>query len=198
MPAGNCNVDEFVNLSDEELVCLCKKSDKAARALVSRYSKNILAKSLNMANQYVDADDLMQEGLLGLIFAASSFDVERGVKFSTYSDVCITNKMKTALIKSNRTDIPIEVVPENENIGKYGDTPESIFLERENFQELCNGISSLLSKQEWEVFRLFLKGSTYNQMARQLNVSQKTVDNDIQRVRRKLKLVRRADHFTVK
>ncbi|MEG0615772.1 MAG: LuxR C-terminal-related transcriptional regulator, partial [Oscillospiraceae bacterium] len=74
-------------------------------------------------------------------------------------------------------------------------TDTDIFIEKEKYQELDDEVSSHLSEREWQIFRLFLRGSTYDQMARQLNVSRKTVDNALQRVRRKLKSVWRADHF---
>jgi RNA polymerase sporulation-specific sigma factor len=182
-------------MSDEELVKHCKASEKAAYMLISRYAKTIYIKALTMFNDVVEADDLMQEGLLGLLNAIKTYDSESGVKFSSYSNVCITNKMKTALIKSNQNVISVDQV--NENCLQTTDlsNPESIFIEKENSIELDDKISTLLSEKEWQVFRLFLRGSTYYQMARQLNISQKTVDNALQRVRRKLKSVWRADHF---
>ena len=187
---------DYYNLDDEELVSSCKDNDTAACVLISRYAKIVRAKAISMSNNNVDADDLMQEGLLGLLNAIRTYNKNNDVQFSTYSSVCITNKMITALIKSNHSDIPIEEVDEKVD-NTDNSTPESILLEKENSVELDYQISSLLSEKEWEIFRLFLRGSTYDQMARQLNISQKTVDNGLQRVRRKLKSVWRADHFSV-
>ncbi|MEG0615773.1 MAG: sigma factor, partial [Oscillospiraceae bacterium] len=75
--------------------------------------KIIGSKAQKMSNSAVDADDLMQEGFLGLLDAVRTFDKTSKTKFSTYSNVCITNKMTTALIKSNRIDVPIEEVEES-------------------------------------------------------------------------------------
>ena len=195
MLQGKSDIIDFQKLDDEELVVCCKDSKKAASVLISRYAKIVRAKAIFMSNTIVDADDLMQEGLLGLLNAIRTYN-NNDAQFSTYSNVCITNKMTTALIKSNRTDIPIDEFDEKVDQADHS-TPESILLEKEKSKELDFEISSLLSEKEWKIFRLFLRGSTYDQMARQLNISPKTVDNALQRVRRKLKSVWRADHFSV-
>jgi RNA polymerase sporulation-specific sigma factor len=196
MLQSSSEIIDYYNLDDEELVVHCKDSENAASVLISRYAKIVRAKAVSMSNNAVDADDLMQEGLLGLLNAIRSYEQDIDAQFSTYSNICITNKMKTALIKSNRQDIPIDEV--DKDVEKADNlTPESILIEKEKSKELDYEISSLLSAKEWQIFRLFLRGSTYDQMARQLNISPKTVDNALQRVRRKLKLVWRADHFSV-
>ena len=146
-------------------------------------------------NTGTDADDLMQEGIVGFLNAVRTFNSEQNTKFSSYSNICTANKMKTALIKNSRNDIPVDEICEDAS--QSDDTnPENIFIEKEKLNEIEGIMGSFLSKKELEIFRLFLKGSTYNQMARQLNISQKTVDNALQRVRRKLKSVWRADHFS--
>jgi len=195
MLQGKSDIVDYQELGDEELVICCKDSKKAASVLITRYAKIVRAKAISMSNDTVDADDLMQEGLLGLLNAIRTYN-NKDAQFSTYSNVCITNKMTTALIKSNRTDIPVDQVDANADEADHS-TPESILIEKEKTMELDFEISSLLSEKEWKIFRLFLRGSTYEQMARQLNISPKTVDNALQRVRRKLKSVWRADHFSV-
>lgn len=195
MLQGISGIIDFYSLEDEELVNRCKDSEKAAYVLISRYAKFVRVKAISMSNSIVEADDLMQEGLLGLLNAIRTYNSSNDTLFSTYSNVCITNKMTTALIKSNRSDIPVaEVDKKVEELDQS--TPESILLEKEKLLELDDEISAILSQKEWHIFRLFLRGSTYNQMARQLNISPKTVDNALQRVRRKLKSVWRADHFS--
>lgn len=183
------------SVPDEELVKLCKDSEKAVYVLISRYAKIVRAKASVMSNSVVETEDLLQEGLLGLLNAIRTYEADCGVPFSAYSNVCIVNKMKTALIKSNRSAIPVDEVDEK-SPRTDSSTPESILLEKEKSMELDDKISALLSENEWQIFRLFLRGSTYSQMARQLNISQKTVDNALQRVRRKLKSVWRAEHFS--
>ena len=188
------NGDDFLSdLSDEQLALLCKQNEKAFCILLSRYVSAIRIKAFIMSkNTGTDADDLMQEGIVGFLNAVRTFNSEQNTKFSSYSNICTANKMKTALIKNSRNDIPVDEICEEAS--QTDDTnPENIFIEKE---KLDFEISSLLSEKEWKIFRLFLRGSTYDQMARQLNISQKTVDNALQRVRRKLKSVWRADHFS--
>ncbi len=190
------SMEQLISLSDEELAALCKSNESAASVLISRYAKFIWKKAHAISTVSAETDDLFQEGLLGLFNAVSTFDNERGVKFSTYANVCISNKMTTALVKSNQSDKSNDLsINEFEN-DLYFDTPESILLEREQIAELFLEINSLLSEKEWKIFRLYLTGSTYDQMARQLNLSPKVVDNALQRVRRKLKSVWRADNFS--
>lgn len=196
MLQGKDTIGELSKLCDEDLVACCKENQDAAYVLILRYAKFIHAKANAMAKRGrssgVDAEDLAQEGLLGLLNAAKTFE-RASTSFSTYANVCITNKMTTALIKSNRNDIPAEI---HEKVAEDRVTPESILIEKEKTRELDEQLGVLLSKREGEIFRLFLRGSTYDQMARQLNISPKTVDNALQRVRRKLKSVWRADHFS--
>lgn len=193
MPKQKRN-QEFSALSDEELIECCADSSDAVSELFHRYIALVRNKSLAMAKNRSDADDLMQEGFLALLKAVRTFRNDGSASFSTYANVCITNKMTTAIIKNNRTDIPIDLAEEQAE-ESVSDTPESILIEKENQLDINNRVSLMLSKREWQIFRLFLMGSTYDQMARQLNISPKSVDNALQRVRRKLKLVWRADHF---
>lgn len=183
----------FSALTDEELAELCREqlSQQALCALIVRYEKLIKSLAFRLAAGSADADDFVQEGFLALLDAVRTFDPARGATFFTYSHVCIANRMTTARIKSDRTVIPPVEEPEPEDHL----TPLSILLEKERANELETSVANLLSPRELDVFRLFLSGSTYDQMARRLNISSKTVDNALQRVRRKLKSVWRTDHF---
>ncbi|MFA5659187.1 MAG: sigma-70 family RNA polymerase sigma factor [Oscillospiraceae bacterium] len=192
------DIEQLILLSDEQLAELCKKNENAASVLISRYAKFIWKKAHANTTASAETDDLFQEGLMGLFSAIGSFDARRGTKFLTYANVCITNKMTTALIKSSQSNKPDDLNIINFENDLNSDTPESILLEREQITELFLEINSLLSEKEWKIFRLYLTGSTYDQMARQLNLSPKVVDNALQRVRRKLKSVWRADNFKLR
>lgn len=189
--------EDFSRACDEDLAVASRISDGALCELIARYQHRIKKKALSMASAPMasapfDAEDLMQEGLLGLLNAARTFQRERGAKFSTYANVCVTNKITTALFKSNRTGLSeeeLEKALQSAGIQEDSQTPESILLEKEMARELSRKVRELLTDREWQVFRLFLNGSTYHQMARRLNISPKTVDNALQRVRKKLKLV---------
>lgn len=180
---------DLTEATDEFLAVTAQTQDAVLSELIARYSGLIRCKARAMATVSVDADDLAQEGLLGLLNAISRYDASREIKFSTFADVCISNKMKTAIVKNGRAATPVddadmtsclhsEVEPEN---------PESIYLRKERLAELYAEMVSVLSKRELAVFQLFLYGMRYDQMARKLGVTEKSVDNAMQRVRKKLK-----------
>lgn len=177
--------------SDEELAEQYKNSEESAAELISRYTKVIWIKAHAMSTVSVETDDLIQEGLLGLLSAIKTYNKNIS-SFSTYADRCITNKMLSAIKKGNTIPVSAE---EDSSIKEKSDndTPESILLEKENVLELDDKVSSHLSEKEMQIFRLILNGSTYNQVAHQLNIPVKTVDNALQRVRKKLKSVWRAN-----
>lgn len=180
--------------TDEELVQMVSYDEIATTALITRYAKLIWVKANKMANSPADAEDLAQEGLLGLLNAISKFDSSKNVRFVTFAEVCINNKMKTAFVKNNKSDLPLEDISEAQDV-VINDNPESILLQKERLEEIYNSIISLLSEQEWEILKLFLKDSSYREIAQQLAIPQKSVDNAMQRVRRKLKKMWRAEHF---
>lgn len=180
--------------TDEELVQIVPYDEFATTTLITRYVKLIWVKANIMANSLADAEDLSQEGFLGLLNAISKFDHSKKVKFSTFAEVCINNKIKTAFVKNNKIDLPIGNITTAED-SFIDDNPESILLQKERLEEIYNSIISLLSKQEWEILKLYLNDSSYLEIAQQLAISQKSVDNAMQRVRRKLKRMWRADHF---
>lgn len=184
----NC-ILSFSDLSDEELAVKAKNDKQAAAELLSRYIFSIEARAKNFAMAF--SEDLAQEGFIGLLSAVENYDENKNVKFSTYANVCIRNKMISAFDK--QADIVKEEAwetPEKE-FHDPAEIPENIVVEKERLKEIYDKIISALSEQEWRVFQLFLTGLAYNQIALELNVSTKTVDNAMQRVRRKLKSVLR-------
>ena len=181
---------DFSSMSDEQLAVRAKTDRQAAAELLSRYGCNIEARAKRFAMSF--SEDLAQEGFIGLLKAVESFDESRNVKFSTYANVCIKNNMISAFDKQK--DMTKGEVSENEQeeMDDPAVIPENILVEKERLREIYGKIISALSEQEWRVFQLFLKGLTYNQIALELNCSVKTVDNAMQRVRRKLKSVLRS------
>lgn len=186
--------DRFKNMTDEEMVGMSSTDSTAVSVLISRYAKLIWVKANAMANSVVDADDLAQEGLLGFVNAVSKFNPERNVKFATFAEICVSNKMKTLLNKNQDTATPVDDLNLNED-SVLPDTPESILVQKEHINELYDEIISLLSEREWKIFSLFLKGYSYKKIAAELNISEKSVDNAIQRIRRKLKSAWNVDRF---
>lgn len=174
-------------LSDEELVLKARNDKTAVSELIARYmcTVEVLAKKLSP----VFCDDLMQEGLMGLMKAIRSFSGDRGVSFSSYAAVCMKNRMLNSLRKNNisqTAEISDEELEEYA-VSTQDGIPENIVIEKERMSELYKKISSALSEQEWQVFQLFLTDMSYNQIALNSGLSVKAVNNAMQRVRRKLK-----------
>ena len=96
------NLNELNSKPDEELAVLGKTDKSASAVLISRFSKLIFIKSEIYANSETDSDDLYQEGMISLLKAIEAFDPRKGVKFSTFAEVCIDNRMRTVSKKSVR------------------------------------------------------------------------------------------------
>ena len=189
------SIKQLSKLDDEALLACFTDYENAMTVLITRYMGVISSKARQMVQSGygaflgLDADDLMQEGTLGLLSAIRTFRTDKDIRFSTYAHVCIANRMKNAVGKSGNHTIPVEFSPEKLEGQSPGGNPEQILLAREKIQEMSEKIQSLLSPFERKAFILFLRGSSYDQVACQLQTSRKAVDNALQRVRRKLRTV---------
>lgn len=180
---------ETSNMTDEELAVMAKNSKVAAEALISRYSKLIFIKSELFANDRTDSEDLRQEALISLLKAAASYDPARGAKFSTYCEVCISNRLRTVCSGSGKDpkfSESLDDISESEALS-VEETPESICMYRETLSEISRTVDSVLSSAERRAFRLCMQGLSYRCTARRLGVSEKAVDNAMQRARKKIR-----------
>ena len=183
------NLNELNSKTDEELAVLGKTDKNASAVLISRYSRLIFIKSEIYANSETDSDDLHQEGMIGLLKAIDAFDPRKGVKFCTFAEVCIVNRMKTLLKKSERDLSFAERVDEEEaaDVLSVEETPESIYFYKEFFSELWRDICSVLSLTELNVLTLCVQGDSYKSAAEKLGMTEKSVDNAMQRARKKIR-----------
>lgn len=172
--------------TDEELALAARTDKSAENALVLRYLRLVCIKAQLCAGNGIDSDDLRQEGLLGLLSAIMSFDPGKGVKFSTFAETCIVNRMYSFMSKSKRNSSESLDPEMTEQLTAEG-TPESIYLSKEFYSELFSSIPEVLSETERRVFELCLQGESYKQTAIELGMTVKAVDNAMQRVRRKLR-----------
>ena len=167
----------------------------AVSELVLRYVFIIEYKAKAYGNTPDEVADLSQEGLVGLIKAVQTFDKSKGIKFSTYANTCITNRMLSSISKMNKISFnealsdDLEAISESASETNSFENPESIILEQEKYKEIIKRISCSLTDLEWNVFNLYLEEKSYRQIANELSLSEKAVDNAMQRVRKKLKSV---------
>ncbi len=175
--------------SDEELAVLARDSMEAEGILLSRYLHLIQYYAYRYAVG-ADADDLVQEGLIALLYAIPQYEPEKGTKFSAFAQVCIQNRMKNVLQKARKFPEPVEN-PEEYQRADFIDetTPESILLEKEQSDLFRKQVMEVLSDKEWQVLELIVDGASYAETAEKLGISEKSVDNAMQRIRRKMRSV---------
>ena len=183
------NLNEFCGKTDEELAVLARNDRNAAAILMSRYSKLISIKSEIYANSETDSDDLRQEGLISLFRAIMSFDTGREVKFCTYAEVCIVNRMRTLAARAKKNPIVFENIDDKTDEKELAaeETPETIYLYKELISELLEGMNTLLTPVERTALEFSMEGISYRAAAKRMGISEKSVDNAIQRARRKLR-----------
>lgn len=181
------NLNEFCHKTDEELVKISQNDKNAVNALVFRYMKLVFIKAGIYTSSDADLDDLRQEGLMGLLRAIASFDIHRGVKFSTFAEVCIVNQMKTFLAKSRKNPLLCESLDDISASISEEETPESIYINKEFFSELWYVVDNILSETEGKIFSFCIQGMTYRETAEKLGISEKSVDGAMQRARKKIR-----------
>ena len=187
----------FETLSDEALAAAAKDSVEAEGVLLSRYLGLIRFHAGKMAG-CADADDLVQEGLIALLRAIPQFDGTREVKFSSYAQACILNRMRNFVQREARHAVPcddLEQVMEEQGELADPDTPESILVEKESYAQRRMQVMAMLSAREWEILQCVMDGASYAETAARLGIAEKAVDNAMQRIRRKMRAVRSTDYF---
>ena len=184
-------MSEFSGKTDNELLDDIKQGvDGAIDELIDRYRPTAEIIALKYKNPHLETDDLIQEGLIGLLAAINSFKSDKGTKFSTYASICINNSVRTALSKFSRLkDIPpSSIMPLEEDF--FDDYPtvsaEDEYLATESVSILTDFLYEGLSRFENEVLRLYIQGYTYTEIAEKLGKNPKAIDNAIQRIRKKL------------
>ena len=178
----------FSELTDVETWTLAKSGDRdAEEQLIERYASLVrtIARPLFLSGG--DSEDLIQEGMLGLLSAVRSFDPE-GASFRTYAEHCIRNRMLSAIKKAGtlknkplNDSIPIDSA---ENMPVDHDV-EDVVIRREMISETESAAEGL-SQFEKEVLSLYLGGMSYAEIAAETSKSVKSIDNAVQRIRRKL------------
>lgn len=187
---------------DEVLCGRAAAGDRVAEErLVIRYNRlvRVCARPYFLAGG--DSEDLIQEGMVGLLAAIREYDPSKAASFRTYAEVCIKNRLLSvikAAARDKHTPLNNSVSFETPLFCGNGDRyayrasvqhledPEEIFLSREAFRERMEALMGQLSGFEANVLRLYLTGLSYSEIAAEVKKSPKSVDNAVQRIRRKL------------
>lgn len=186
------------HITDEELIDQARGgNDDAVGALITRYLPLVRHKVVGCYGPGLEQDDLVQEGLIGLLGAIRGFDPQRAGSFATYATQCITNRIYSAVRaalspKHSPLRDYMSISPDAEGQAiqiPSDDGPETSFIKKEDNELRDRRMQTLLSGYEQETLRLYLSGHTYQEISDLLHSSPKAVDNALQRVRRKLKMV---------
>jgi RNA polymerase sporulation-specific sigma factor len=192
---------DYLSTDDNELQALASGGDRQAEEeLVGRYSRLVrrCARPLFLAGG--DSEDLIQEGMMGLLSAIRQFDPGMNASFRTYAEVCIRRRMLSAVKSASRLKhlplndgLSLDYILSEEsqtqsaaNTDAFRRTPEEQVLARESKIELYNAFAQQLSRLEKQVLTLYLDGLSYDEIASRTGRDEKSVDNAVQRIRRKL------------
>ena len=186
-------------LADEALCRRVSQGDRMAEeVLVTRYHRLVRAITRPYFLTGGDSDDLIQEGMMGLMMAVREFDGSKEASFRTFAEVCIRNRMFSALRAASREkhsplnqSISIEApfFDSNSYATVSGHVsscdPEELLLLREKAEHDFVRINQQLSSMERSVLSLYLDGLTFGEIAKVLKKPPKSVENAVQRIRRK-------------
>lgn len=190
---NNSDFNNLSNKSDEELIELAKLGeDKYLEILLERYKPLVLS----LANRYFirgqDRDDVIQEAMIALFKSIQAFDVEKQTSFAAFVKTTTQNHLIDSIRKSeakNNRVLNDAVSIENMKFFIEDEQTEDFGIHEEELQDLLNSESfkSNFSDLEWQVLNLRLFKLSYNDIAKELDVKEKVVDNALQRIKQKLK-----------
>lgn len=187
--AFNPTAATVCDLADADLVALAQSGDERAfTILVSRWQPMLRAQVARLRLSYADAEDMAQETLLGLLAAVQTFRAEGGASFRTYAAVCVRNRLFSALRRVTSHDEEVMATPEESLEQVAGATdPAVLVVERESADRLLARLRRRLTTREYAVLLRYLDGFSYAEIAADMQMTSKAVDNALQRVRRKMR-----------
>jgi RNA polymerase sigma-H factor len=193
----------YAETPDEEMVELAQQGEQfAVEFLVDKYKNFVRAKARSYFLIGADREDIIQEGMIGLFKAIRDYRVDKLTSFRAFAELCITRQIITAIKTATRQKhIPLNsyvslnkpIYDEESDrtlmdiITTTGITnPEEIIISREEFVFIEKKMGEILSSLEWKVLMSYLEGKSYQEISLDLKRHVKSIDNALQRVKRKL------------
>ena len=195
--------DRFEGMTDEDIALLARDGDDGAQEfLLNKYKNFVRSKARSYFLIGADHEDIVQEGMIGLFKAMRDFRPDKLSSFRAFAELCVTRQIITAIKTATRQKhIPLnsyvslnrpiydeesdrtlmDVLSEVQMAG-----PEELLISQEDYSSVENRISEVLSDLEMEVLNSYLEGKSYQEIARDLHRHVKSIDNALQRVKRKL------------
>ena len=197
--------ERFSSLSDEEIVDIYQRENNhfATDYIVQRYKNFVRSKARSYFLMGADKEDIIQEGMIGLYKATRDYNRDREVSFKSYAELCITRQIISAIKGASRQKhIPlnsyislnkpayddsertlIEVLETEKNLD-----PEEVVINREQYALIKEVMEAVLSPLEWDVLRGYMDAKSYQEMAEEHHRSIKSIDNALQRVKKKMEV----------
>lgn len=193
----------FSAMLDEEIIEDARTGNTTAlEYLINKYKSFVRAKARTYFLIGADREDIVQEGMIGLYKAIRDFRVDKLSSFRAFAELCITRQIITAIKTATRqkhiplnsyvslnkpifdeeSDRTLMDIISEESISD----PEEMIINREEFNGIEVKMGEILSSLEWEVLSLYLQGRSYQEIAEDLDRHVKSIDNALQRVKRKL------------
>lgn len=195
--------EDYAHMTDEEVVRLCQHSDSVAQEyLFNKYKNFVRSKARSYFLIGADHEDIVQEGMIGLYKAIRDFREDRLSSFRAFAELCVTRQIITAIKTATRQkhiplnsyvslnrpiyeedsdrtllDVITEDAPSN---------PEEMLIDRENLSVIEGRIGQMLSDLEKQVLLRYIEGKSYVEISEEMNRHVKSVDNALQRIKRKL------------
>lgn len=194
---------EYESISDEEIVESVRNDDSMAlEYLINKYKNFVRAKARSYFLIGADREDIVQEGMIGLYKAIRDFRGDKLASFKAFAELCITRQIITAIKTATRQkhiplnsyvslDKPIYDEDSDRTLldvicGTRVSDPEELIINQEEFTGLEDKMSEILSDLERKVLMLYLDGRSYQEISVDLDRHVKSIDNALQRVKRKL------------
>lgn len=196
-------MDNIRLLDDEEIIELIHEGNSyALDYLIQKYKNFVRAKARTYFLIGADKEDIIQEGMIGLYKAIRDYEKDKLSSFKGFAELCITRQIITAIKSATRQkhiplnsyvslDKPIYDEESDRTLldviaGSKAIDPQELLVNQEKYGDTELKLSELLSELEREVLHLYLDGRTYQEISVELNRHVKSIDNALQRVKRKL------------
>jgi RNA polymerase sporulation-specific sigma factor len=193
----------FGDKSDETIVAMAQNGDRVAlEFLLSKYKNFVRSKARSYFLIGADHEDIVQEGMIGLFKSVRDYQLERLSSFRAFAELCITRQIITAIKTATRQKhLPLNsyvslnkpIYDEESDrtlmdviVEGHAQNPEELIIGREDILSIRDQVGSVLSSLEQDVLSAYLDGKSYQEIADKLGRHVKSIDNALQRVKRKL------------
>lgn len=189
-------------MTDEQFVLLAKEGNSEAelelfnkyRSLINKYSRGYFLVG-------GDVEDLIQEGMIGLYKAIKNYSQEKDASFATFASLCIRRQIQSAIrnASTQKNKILSSAVPitdeEDDDYGIFSitsaDRPDQKLINKQTNEEIFSQLKKMLSPLEFDVLKYYLAGLTYEQISQKTNLSKKSIDNALSRIKNKLSSIKK-------